>query len=169
MESGRQRRAASTPACRCWFLERVEAAAQECEDPLDLRGKLFGRPSFRLRGASVGEEVEGGGERGGDWLRERVVLRSPEILGDRWGDHFRELCDAGAQVTAQGRVAADAAMELLVELAPTMRFVGALVAAVTLTAGVGDSTTALVCRLAAGLLAGMAVLTALTGARTPVA
>lgn len=48
----------------------------------------------------------------------------------------------------------------------TMLFVGALVAAVTLSAGADDSVS--VYRLAAALLVGIAVLTALTGARAPV-
>jgi hypothetical protein len=50
----------------------------------------------------------------------------------------------------------------------TMLFLGALVAAVTLSAGADDSVAVLVYRLAAGLLVGIAVLTALTGAHTPV-
>jgi hypothetical protein len=50
----------------------------------------------------------------------------------------------------------------------TMLFVGALVAAVTLSAGADDSVSVLVYRLAAALLVGIAVLTALTGARAPV-
>ncbi len=50
----------------------------------------------------------------------------------------------------------------------TMLFVGALVVAVTLSEGAGDSAAVLVYRLAACLLAAVAVLTALTGARTPV-
>jgi hypothetical protein len=50
----------------------------------------------------------------------------------------------------------------------TMLFVGALVAAITLSAGADDSVAVLVYRMAAGLLAALAVLTALTGARTPV-
>jgi hypothetical protein len=50
----------------------------------------------------------------------------------------------------------------------SMLFVGALVAAVTLSAGADDSVAVLVYRMAAGLLVGIAVLTALTGARTPV-
>jgi hypothetical protein len=49
----------------------------------------------------------------------------------------------------------------------TMLFVGALVAAVTV-AGSGGSTDLVVYRLSAGLLAAIAVLTAVTGARTPV-
>ena len=51
----------------------------------------------------------------------------------------------------------------------TMLFAGALVAAVTLSAGADDSVAVLVYRLTAALLAAVAVLTALTGARTPVA
>lgn len=50
----------------------------------------------------------------------------------------------------------------------TMLFVAALVAAVTLSVGAGDAAAVLVDRLAAGLLAAIAILTALTGARTPV-
>ena len=50
----------------------------------------------------------------------------------------------------------------------TMLFVGALVVAVTVSEGAGDSAAVLVYRLAACLLAAVAVLTALTGARTPV-
>ena len=50
----------------------------------------------------------------------------------------------------------------------TMLFAGALIAAVTLSAGPGDSVAVVVYRLTAGLLAAVAVLTALTGARTPV-
>ncbi len=59
------------------------------------------------------------------------------------------------------------AMEWIAE-GVTMLFVGALVVAVTLSEGAGDSAAVLVYRLAAGLLAAVAVLTALTGARTPV-
>jgi hypothetical protein len=50
----------------------------------------------------------------------------------------------------------------------TMLFVGTLVAAVTLSAGADDSVSVLVYRLGAALLIGIAVLTALTGARTSV-
>jgi hypothetical protein len=51
----------------------------------------------------------------------------------------------------------------------TMVFVGVLVAAVTVSAGADDAVVGLVYRSAAGLLAAIAVLTALTGARRPVA
>lgn len=57
-------------------------------------------------------------------------------------------------------------MEWVAE-AITMLFVGALVAAVTMT-GAGSSAALFVYRLSAGLLAAIAVLTAVTGARTPV-
>lgn len=50
----------------------------------------------------------------------------------------------------------------------TLVFVGALVAAVTLSVGADDPAAVLVDRLAAGLLGAIAILTALTGARTPV-
>jgi hypothetical protein len=50
----------------------------------------------------------------------------------------------------------------------TMLFIGALVAAVTLSAGADDAVAVLVYRMAAALLFGIGVLTALTGARTPV-
>jgi hypothetical protein len=50
----------------------------------------------------------------------------------------------------------------------TMVFVALLVAAVTAQAGAHDHVAVLVYRLAAGLLAAIAVLTELTGARTPV-
>lgn len=50
----------------------------------------------------------------------------------------------------------------------TMLFVAVLVAAVTLRAGAGDPVVVLVYRTAAGLLAAIAALTAVTGARTPV-
>jgi hypothetical protein len=50
----------------------------------------------------------------------------------------------------------------------TMLFIGALVAAVTLSAGADDAVAVLVYRMVAALLFGIGVLTALTGARTPV-
>jgi hypothetical protein len=58
-------------------------------------------------------------------------------------------------------------MEWVAE-AVAMLFVGALVAAVTLFAGDSGSVALLVYRMAAAALAAMAVLTAFTGARTPV-
>src|SRR5215813_5987192 len=53
------RRSRLAPGFRAGVLECVEAAAQECEDWVDLSRKLLGRPRSRLRRASVGEEVEG--------------------------------------------------------------------------------------------------------------
>jgi hypothetical protein len=81
------------------------------------------------------------------------------------------LIPTGSVVAGFGSISLDNRRVLTMEWVAeglTMLFVGALVAAVTLTAGADDSAAVLVYRMAAGLLAAVAVLIALTGARTPV-
>ena len=87
-----------------------------------------------------------------------------------WG--IAHLVPTRAVVAGFGSISLDNRRVLTMEWVAegvTMLFAGALVAAVTLSAGADDSAAVLVYRLTAALLAAVAVLTALTGARTPVA
>jgi hypothetical protein len=74
-------------------------------------------------------------------------------------------------VAGFGRISVDNQRVLTMEWVAeglTMIFTGALIAAVTLAASTEDSVALVVYLAVAGLLAAIAVLTALTGARTPV-
>lgn len=99
-----------------------------------------------------------------------ALLYSAAALVALWG--IAHLVPTRSVVAGFGPISRDNRRVLTMEWVAeglAMLFVGALVAAVTLTAGADDSAAVLVYRLAAGLLAAIAVLTALTGARTPVA
>ena len=73
-------------------LERVEPAAQERDYRVDLppRRRLLSSVSARAF-ASLGQDVERRGERGGDDLWTKVVVGCIEVLGDRRGDQLLEL------------------------------------------------------------------------------
>lgn len=86
-----------------------------------------------------------------------------------WG--VSHLLPTRSVVAGFGRISLDNRRVLTMEWVAeglALVFVGALLAAVTLSAGADDPAAVLVYRLAAGLLAAIAILTALTGARTPV-
>ena len=100
------------------LFERVEAAAQECDHRVDRSSKVGGALRLLLRAsAPLGQDVEGGGEGGGDDLWTNVVRGRVEVLGDRRGDQLLELGDPGSQMVAQGLVAFDADAQLLVNVA----------------------------------------------------
>lgn len=99
-----------------------------------------------------------------------ALVYAAAIIVFMWG--VAHLVPTGSVIAGFGGISLDNRRVLTMEWVAeglTMLFVGALVAAVTLSAGADDSVAVLVYRLAAGLLAGIALLTALTGARTPVA
>ena len=86
-----------------------------------------------------------------------------------WG--VSHLVPTRAVVAGFGRISLDNRRVLTMEWVAeglALVFVGTLVAAVTLSVGADDRAAVLVYRLAAGLLAAIAILTILTGARTPV-
>lgn len=98
-----------------------------------------------------------------------VLIYAGALIVSLWG--VAHLIPTGSVVAGFGGISLDNRRVLTMEWVAeglTMLFVGALVAAVTLSAGAHDSVAVLVYRMAAGLLAGIAVLTAFTGARTPV-
>jgi hypothetical protein len=99
-----------------------------------------------------------------------ALIYAGAIIVLLWG--VAHLIPTGSVVVGFGRISLDNRRVLTMEWVAeglTMLFVGALVAAVTLSAGAGDSVAVLVYRMAAGLLVGIGVPTALTGARTPIA
>src|SRR5206468_7074297 len=106
---------ASASACRAGRLERVEAAAEERDDRVDLRRDVVFCLRFSARAfASLGQYVEGRGERRGNDLWAKVVFGCVKVIGDRRGDQLLEGRKPGAQVTAERLVAFDAETHLLV-------------------------------------------------------
>jgi hypothetical protein len=105
----------------------------------------------------------------------RGLLYAAAVLVAGWG--VAHLLPTRAVLAGFGPISADNRRVLTMEWVAeglTMIFVGVLVAAVTAVdavagAGARDSVAVVVYRASAGLLAAIAVLTALTGARTPVA
>lgn len=98
-----------------------------------------------------------------------VLIYAGALIVSLWG--VAHLIPTGSVVAGFGGISLDNRRVVVMEWVAeglTMLFVGALVTAVTLSAGADDSVAVLVYRMAAGLLAGIAVLTAFTGARTPV-
>jgi hypothetical protein len=98
-----------------------------------------------------------------------ALIYGGAIIVSLWG--VAHLIPTNSVVVGFGSISLDNRRVLTMEWVAeglTMLFVGALVAAVTLAAGAGDSVAVLVYRLAAGLLSGIGVLTALTRARTRV-
>ena len=98
-----------------------------------------------------------------------MLLYGASAIVSAWG--LAHLVPTGAVVQGFGRISIDNRRVLTMEWvaeAMTMLFVGALVAGVTIVNGGGGPVALLVYRLAAGMLAAIAVLTAVTGARTPV-
>jgi hypothetical protein len=96
-----------------------------------------------------------------------ILLYAASALVSAWG--LAHLFPTRAVVAGFGPISVDNRRVLTMEWVAegiTMLFVGALVAAVTVAGG--GSTDLVVYRLSAGLLAAIAVLTAVTGARTPV-
>lgn len=96
-------------------------------------------------------------------------MRAGAIIVALWG--VAHLVPTRSVVAGFGSISPDNRRVLTMEWVAeglTMLFVGTLVAAVTLSAGADDSVAVLVDRMAAGLAVGIAVLTVLTGARTPV-
>ena len=86
-----------------------------------------------------------------------------------WG--VSHLVPTRAVVAGFGRISLDNRRVLTMEWVAeglALVFVGALVAAVTLSVGADDRAAVLVYRLAAALLGAIAILTTFTGARTPV-
>ena len=86
-----------------------------------------------------------------------------------WGS--AHLVPTGSVVASFGAISIDNRRVLTMEWVAegvTMLFVGTLIASVTLLDGGNGSVALLVYRLSAGMLAAIAVLTAFTGARTPV-
>ena len=98
-----------------------------------------------------------------------VLIYAGALIVSLWG--VAHLIPTGSVVAGFGSISLDNRRVLTMEWVAkglTMLFVGALLAAVTLSAGANDSVAVLVHLMAAGLLAAIAVLTTLTGARTPV-
>src|SRR5207247_149734 len=98
--------------------ERLETAAQERDHRVDRRRNLVGALRFRmLCAALLGQDVEGGGEGGGDDLRAQVVRGCVEVFRDCRGNQFLELGDSGSQVAAECLVIFDAETQLFVDVA----------------------------------------------------
>jgi hypothetical protein len=98
-----------------------------------------------------------------------ALLYAGAIVVALWG--VAHLIPTGSVVAGFGAITLDNRRVLTMEWVAeglTMIFAGALIAAVTLTSRSDDSVAIVVYRGVAGLLAAIAVLTALTGARTPV-
>jgi hypothetical protein len=96
-----------------------------------------------------------------------ALLYAASALISAWG--LAHLVPTRAVVAGFGPISVDNRRVLTMEWVAegiTMLFVGALVAAVTVAGG--GSADLVVYRLSAGVLAAIAVLTAVTGARTPV-
>lgn len=95
-----------------------------------------------------------------------ILLYAASALVSAWG--LAHLVPTRAVVAGFGPISVDNRRVLTMEWVAegiTMLFVGALVAAVTVAGGSADLV---VYRLSAGVLAAIAVVTAVTGARTPV-
>lgn len=96
-------------------------------------------------------------------------LYAASLVVAAWG--VAHLVPTQSVVAGFGAISVDSRRVLRMEWVAeglTMIFVGLLVAAVTLADGGNGAVALLVDRLSAGLLAGIAVLTAFTGARTEV-
>jgi len=102
-------------------------------------------------------------------LLAHALLYTASVVVAGWG--LAHLAPTASVVASFGLISLDnkrvLAMEWVAE-GVAMIFVGSLVAAVTLIDGDLGSVAVLVDRMAAGVLAAIAVLTAATGARTPV-
>lgn len=102
-------------------------------------------------------------------MLDKALLLVASLVVAAWG--VAHLVPTRSVVASFGTISVDNRRVLTMEWVAeglTMLFVGVLVAAVTLIDGGNDAVAVLVDRLAAGLLAGIAVLTAVTGARTAV-
>lgn len=98
-----------------------------------------------------------------------ALLYAGAIVVALWG--VAHLIPTGSVVASFGGITLDNRRVLTMEWIAeglTMIFAGALIAAVTLASGSDDAVADVVYRAVAGLLAAIAVLTALTGARTGV-
>lgn len=102
-------------------------------------------------------------------MLDHALVSTAAVLAAFWG--VSHLVPTRAVVAGFGEISRDNRRVLTMEWVAeglAMIFAGALVATVTIAGDPGDSVSIAVYRATAGLLAGIAVLTALTGARTPV-